>query len=90
MKTKVIELLYSWTVALPEESKIKDAYYMLKRQGRKSAARLHVLSSLSFKQESHKCTASVYMGSRQALRGGRIRQKFPETLHVVFKCLGLC
>ncbi|NWW21166.1 GGA3 protein, partial [Falcunculus frontatus] len=33
VKSKVIELLYSWTVALPEESKIKDAYYMLKRQG---------------------------------------------------------
>uniref|UniRef100_A0A8C3M3C4 Golgi associated, gamma adaptin ear containing, ARF binding protein 3 n=1 Tax=Chrysolophus pictus TaxID=9089 RepID=A0A8C3M3C4_CHRPC len=33
VKTKVIELLYSWTVALPEEYKIKDAYYMLKRQG---------------------------------------------------------
>ncbi|XP_007507920.1 ADP-ribosylation factor-binding protein GGA3 isoform X9 [Monodelphis domestica] len=33
VKTKVIELLYSWTVALPEESKIKDAYQMLKRQG---------------------------------------------------------
>ncbi|XP_074826997.1 ADP-ribosylation factor-binding protein GGA3 isoform X3 [Natator depressus] len=33
VKTKVIELLYSWTVALPEESKIKDAYHMLKRQG---------------------------------------------------------
>uniref|UniRef100_A0A2I3G7F9 Golgi associated, gamma adaptin ear containing, ARF binding protein 3 n=1 Tax=Nomascus leucogenys TaxID=61853 RepID=A0A2I3G7F9_NOMLE len=33
VKTKVIELLYSWTVALPEEAKIKDAYHMLKRQG---------------------------------------------------------
>ncbi|NXO35524.1 GGA3 protein, partial [Locustella ochotensis] len=33
VKSKVIELLYSWTMALPEESKIKDAYYMLKRQG---------------------------------------------------------
>nr|XP_023412669.1 ADP-ribosylation factor-binding protein GGA3 isoform X3 [Loxodonta africana] len=33
VKTKVIELLYSWTQALPEESKIKDAYHMLKRQG---------------------------------------------------------
>ncbi|XP_004463913.1 ADP-ribosylation factor-binding protein GGA3 isoform X1 [Dasypus novemcinctus] len=33
VKTKIIELLYSWTVALPEESKIKDAYHMLKRQG---------------------------------------------------------
>ncbi|XP_013925261.1 PREDICTED: ADP-ribosylation factor-binding protein GGA3 isoform X4 [Thamnophis sirtalis] len=32
VKTKIIELLYSWTVALPDESKIKDAYYMLKRQ----------------------------------------------------------
>ncbi|KAM8784853.1 ADP-ribosylation factor-binding protein GGA3 isoform 3-T3 [Rhynchonycteris naso] len=33
VKTKVIELLYSWTLALPEELKIKDAYHMLKRQG---------------------------------------------------------
>ncbi|XP_007957848.1 ADP-ribosylation factor-binding protein GGA3 [Orycteropus afer afer] len=33
VKTKVIELLYSWTLALPEESKIRDAYHMLKRQG---------------------------------------------------------
>ncbi|XP_064423613.1 ADP-ribosylation factor-binding protein GGA3 isoform X2 [Latimeria chalumnae] len=33
VKTKVIELLYSWTLALPEEPKIKDAYQMLKRQG---------------------------------------------------------
>ncbi|XP_038597868.1 ADP-ribosylation factor-binding protein GGA3 [Tachyglossus aculeatus] len=33
VKAKVIELLFSWTVALPEESKIKDAYQMLKRQG---------------------------------------------------------
>ncbi|XP_006145887.1 ADP-ribosylation factor-binding protein GGA3 isoform X1 [Tupaia chinensis] len=33
VKTKIIELLYSWTVALPEEAKIKDAYHMLKRQG---------------------------------------------------------
>ncbi|XP_041073224.1 ADP-ribosylation factor-binding protein GGA3 isoform X1 [Carcharodon carcharias] len=33
VKAKVIELLYSWTVALPEEIKIKDAYQMLKKQG---------------------------------------------------------
>ncbi|XP_044151925.1 ADP-ribosylation factor-binding protein GGA3 [Bufo gargarizans] len=33
VKSKVVGLLYSWTVALPEESKIKDAYQMLKRQG---------------------------------------------------------
>uniref|UniRef100_H0WXP9 Golgi associated, gamma adaptin ear containing, ARF binding protein 3 n=2 Tax=Otolemur garnettii TaxID=30611 RepID=H0WXP9_OTOGA len=33
VKTKVIELLYSWTMALPEEAKVKDAYHMLKRQG---------------------------------------------------------
>ena len=38
MKTKVIELLYSWTLALPEESKIKDAYHMLKRQGTRVSA----------------------------------------------------
>ncbi|XP_052614926.1 ADP-ribosylation factor-binding protein GGA3 isoform X3 [Peromyscus californicus insignis] len=33
VKTKVIELLFSWTLALPEEAKIRDAYHMLKRQG---------------------------------------------------------
>uniref|UniRef100_A0A8C5K5N0 Golgi associated, gamma adaptin ear containing, ARF binding protein 3 n=1 Tax=Jaculus jaculus TaxID=51337 RepID=A0A8C5K5N0_JACJA len=33
VKATVIELLYSWTLALPEEAKIKDAYHMLKRQG---------------------------------------------------------
>ncbi|XP_072098854.1 ADP-ribosylation factor-binding protein GGA3 isoform X1 [Mobula birostris] len=33
VKTKVIELLFSWTVALPEETKIKEAYQMLKKQG---------------------------------------------------------
>ncbi len=33
MKTKVIELLYSWSVALPDEEKIIEAYQMLKKQG---------------------------------------------------------
>ncbi|KAG8564940.1 hypothetical protein GDO81_012643 [Engystomops pustulosus] len=33
VKSKVVGLLYSWTVALPEENKIKEAYHMLKRQG---------------------------------------------------------
>ncbi|OCT60677.1 ADP-ribosylation factor-binding protein GGA3 isoform X2 [Xenopus laevis] len=33
VKSKVIGLLYSWTVALSEETKVKEAYQMLKRQG---------------------------------------------------------
>ncbi|XP_051563316.1 ADP-ribosylation factor-binding protein GGA3-like isoform X2 [Myxocyprinus asiaticus] len=33
VKTKVIELLYSWSVALPNEAKITEAYQMLKKQG---------------------------------------------------------
>ncbi|XP_056102169.1 ADP-ribosylation factor-binding protein GGA3a isoform X2 [Rhinichthys klamathensis goyatoka] len=33
VKTKVIELLYSWSVALPDEAKITEAYQMLKMQG---------------------------------------------------------
>ncbi|KAG8446150.1 hypothetical protein GDO86_013853 [Hymenochirus boettgeri] len=33
VKSKVVGLLYSWTLALPEETKIKEAYQMLKRQG---------------------------------------------------------
>lgn len=34
MKKKVLELIYSWTVALPDEAKISDAYQMLKKQGK--------------------------------------------------------
>ncbi|XP_021114685.1 ADP-ribosylation factor-binding protein GGA1 isoform X2 [Heterocephalus glaber] len=33
VKNKVLELLYSWTVGLPEEVKITEAYQMLKKQG---------------------------------------------------------
>lgn len=33
VKNKVLELLYSWTVGLPEEVKIAEAYQMLKKQG---------------------------------------------------------
>ncbi|XP_067315613.1 ADP-ribosylation factor-binding protein GGA3a isoform X2 [Pseudorasbora parva] len=33
VKIKVIELLYSWSVALPDEAKITEAYQMLKKQG---------------------------------------------------------
>lgn len=34
VKKKVLELIYSWTVALPDEAKILDAYQMLKKQGK--------------------------------------------------------
>ncbi|XP_078096460.1 ADP-ribosylation factor-binding protein GGA1-like [Mustelus asterias] len=33
VKTKIIEMLYSWTLWLPSEVKIRDAYQMLKKQG---------------------------------------------------------
>uniref|UniRef100_A0AAX7W3M5 Golgi associated, gamma adaptin ear containing, ARF binding protein 3a n=1 Tax=Astatotilapia calliptera TaxID=8154 RepID=A0AAX7W3M5_ASTCA len=33
VKKKVIEMLYSWTVSLPDETKIAEAYQMLKLQG---------------------------------------------------------
>lgn len=33
VKTKIVEMMYSWTVAFPEESKIAEAYQTLKRQG---------------------------------------------------------
>uniref|UniRef100_A0A8C6SUM0 Golgi associated, gamma adaptin ear containing, ARF binding protein 1 n=1 Tax=Neogobius melanostomus TaxID=47308 RepID=A0A8C6SUM0_9GOBI len=33
VKKKVLELIYSWTLALPDEAKIIDAYQMLKKQG---------------------------------------------------------
>ncbi|MBN3315078.1 GGA1 protein, partial [Atractosteus spatula] len=32
VKSKVLELMYSWTVGLPDEVKISDAYQMLKKQ----------------------------------------------------------
>ncbi|KAJ4944420.1 hypothetical protein JOQ06_012964, partial [Pogonophryne albipinna] len=33
VKTKVIEMLYSWTLSLPDETKVFEAYEMLKSQG---------------------------------------------------------
>ncbi|XP_021071832.1 ADP-ribosylation factor-binding protein GGA1 [Mus pahari] len=33
VRSKILELLYSWTVGLPEEVKIAEAYQMLKKQG---------------------------------------------------------
>ncbi|XP_029006314.1 ADP-ribosylation factor-binding protein GGA1-like isoform X2 [Betta splendens] len=33
VKKKVFEIMYSWTVRLPEETKIAEAYHMLKKQG---------------------------------------------------------
>ncbi|XP_062931807.1 ADP-ribosylation factor-binding protein GGA1 [Cynocephalus volans] len=33
VKNKILELLYSWTVGLPKEVKIAEAYQMLKKQG---------------------------------------------------------
>ncbi|CAL8271019.1 unnamed protein product [Lota lota] len=33
VKQKVLELIYSWTLGLPDEAKILDAYQMLKKQG---------------------------------------------------------
>ncbi len=39
VKTKVIEMLYSWTVSLPDETKICEAYQMLKSQGKTADTR---------------------------------------------------
>ncbi|XP_049416590.1 ADP-ribosylation factor-binding protein GGA3 [Epinephelus fuscoguttatus] len=33
VKTKIVEMLYSWTVAFPNETKIGEAYQTLRRQG---------------------------------------------------------
>ncbi|XP_020508958.1 ADP-ribosylation factor-binding protein GGA1 isoform X2 [Labrus bergylta] len=33
VKKKVLEIVYSWTVSLPDETKIAEAYQMLKKQG---------------------------------------------------------
>uniref|UniRef100_A0A4W3IM87 Uncharacterized protein n=1 Tax=Callorhinchus milii TaxID=7868 RepID=A0A4W3IM87_CALMI len=33
VKSKIIEVLYSWTVWLPDEVKVRNAYQMLKKQG---------------------------------------------------------
>jgi len=33
VKSKILELMYSWTLGLPHEVKILEAYQMLKKQG---------------------------------------------------------
>ncbi|XP_053711610.1 ADP-ribosylation factor-binding protein GGA3-like [Synchiropus splendidus] len=37
VKTRVTEMLYSWTLSLPKEEKIRETYHMLKKQGLVSA-----------------------------------------------------
>ena len=34
VKKHIIEIMYSWTVGLPKETKIAEAYKMLKQQGK--------------------------------------------------------
>lgn len=33
VRRRVLELMYTWTIQYPRESKIKEAYEMLKKQG---------------------------------------------------------
>uniref|UniRef100_A0A8D2QQT7 Golgi associated, gamma adaptin ear containing, ARF binding protein 1 n=1 Tax=Zosterops lateralis melanops TaxID=1220523 RepID=A0A8D2QQT7_ZOSLA len=35
VKSKILELMYSWTLGLPHEVKISEAYQMLKKQGKR-------------------------------------------------------
>lgn len=59
VKNKILELLYSWTISLPEEVKIAEAYQMLKKQGEAPehagwpAPPLPELSSRGFWQQGH-------------------------------------
>uniref|UniRef100_A0A8C2X6T4 Golgi associated, gamma adaptin ear containing, ARF binding protein 3a n=1 Tax=Cyclopterus lumpus TaxID=8103 RepID=A0A8C2X6T4_CYCLU len=46
VKTKVIEMLYSWTVSLPDEAKVFEAYEMLKSQAPRCLFSLQRLSEL--------------------------------------------
>lgn len=46
VKTKVIAMLYSWTVSLPDEAKISEAYQMLKTQGKKDTDHLQTAKNI--------------------------------------------
>ena len=50
VKARCIELLYSWSVGLQHECKVKEAYDMLKHQGIVKADPVHVdkVSSLRY------------------------------------------
>ena len=43
VKLKIVEMLYSWTVAFPNENKIGEAYQTLRRQGELRSVRLYDL-----------------------------------------------
>ena len=42
VKKKVLDMVYSWTVTLPDETKIADAYQMLKKQGKLLKKRINM------------------------------------------------
>lgn len=44
MKAKVITMMYSWTVSLPHEAKICEAYHLLKSQGERVARPTYILT----------------------------------------------
>lgn len=46
VKKKVLELIYSWTLGLPDEAKITDAYQMLKKQGEGQSGEITQLCSV--------------------------------------------
>lgn len=64
VKAKVIAMLYSWTVSLPDEAKISEAYQMLKTQGKKDADHLqttrNILGEYNKILSQYKCMSVMY------------------------------
>lgn len=52
MKSKILELMYSWMLGLPHEIKITEAYKMLKKQGETSSSTVLVILLLVQTQSS--------------------------------------
>lgn len=58
VKNKILELLYSWTVGLPEEVKIAEAYQMLKKQGEAPELGVTAPSALPWGSSSFRALAA--------------------------------
>ena len=58
VKNKILELLYSWTVGLPEEVKIAEAYQMLKKQGEAPEVGVTTLSALPWGSSSFRALSA--------------------------------
>ncbi|XP_031562775.1 ADP-ribosylation factor-binding protein GGA2-like [Actinia tenebrosa] len=80
VKARIIELLYSWTKGLPRETKILDAYKMLKNQGLITSDPVDPYKSIYPKEMQHPKNTIFDDEEKSKLLARLLKSKHPEDL----------